>query len=86
MKKILLVSAVSMAIYACGSGIDERKLAGYSDDVCTCASKAKSQDEWNACNEQRKQFFSAMGLDKDDAEANKYNDQMYDCLSEHDKY
>ena len=86
MKRILIISSVSLLTYSCGSGIDEKKLSDYTVEVCTCASEAKNQEEWTKCDEKRKNFFSEMDLDKDDATANKYNDQMYDCLSEYDKY
>jgi hypothetical protein len=86
MKRILIVSSVSLFIYSCGSGIDEKKLSEYKVEVCTCASEAKNQKEWTECNEKRKNFFNEMDLGHDDATANTYNDQMYDCLSEYDKY
>ena len=86
MKKILIVSIASMLMLSCGSGIDEKKLSDYQVEVCTCASEAENQEEWDQCNEKRKSFFNEMNLDPDDATANKYNDQMYDCLSEFDKF
>jgi len=54
MKRILIVSSVSLFIYSCGSGIDEKKLSDYTVEVCTCASEAKNQEEWTKCDEKRK--------------------------------
>ena len=85
MRKIILVGSVLFMV-SCGSSIDETKLQDYVSDVCSCASKATSQEEWNDCNTKRKAFFSKFGIDPDDATGNKLNDQMYNCLSEYDKF
>ncbi len=81
MKKILIISVSAFLLYACG-GVDEQKLIDFKTDVCSCALEVSTQADWDSCNEKRKNFYGELSLDPDDASAEKYNDQMVDCLSE----
>ncbi|PCJ23801.1 MAG: hypothetical protein COA97_10795 [Flavobacteriales bacterium] len=86
MKKTILIASSAMLLMACGPDAAKTKaMSGYAGDVCACAFESTTTEEWEKCNDQRKDFFSKFELDVDDADANKTNDIMFDCLMDHQK-
>jgi len=79
MKKIL-IPAIALVFFSCGSSIDQDKASNYVEDVCTCYSEATNEAEKEKCEAKFQGFRKALDVDDSDKLGEKYVDQMMNCM------